>query len=165
LRTVVTNFSAYLDTYLKTASKGSILAEQSQTDNRWRVHCTKCKHTYTFNQGVDGTELDHGLQEFVKNHVLEHKKTAKAMYNNSNACTWSFTYTSSYPTVIGGSDIAKPFYAKPKTKIEKDMEIEELKDELERKKAKNRKKEKKEEKKKEESTLIPIPQPTGRKFR
>lgn len=59
---------AYLEQYVKTATKGKVKVEYALHVCRVRLVCTECQMTLTASEPT-GTELDYGIQEFVKLHA------------------------------------------------------------------------------------------------
>src|SRR5713226_1273145 len=71
-------FHPYFDQLLKTATKGNVVAVYAIHQSRMRLECSVCESQLTVSE-PEGTELDYGVQEFIKihAHVGGHKDKPK----------------------------------------------------------------------------------------
>jgi hypothetical protein len=60
---------AYMEQWLKTATKGNVRFTMAFLTNRMHLHCDKCNVGMTCEKPADSTTIDYAVQEYVKLHA------------------------------------------------------------------------------------------------
>jgi hypothetical protein len=94
-----TSVHAYLEQFVKIATKGKVRIEYALHVQRMRLECTVCGMTLTAAE-PEGTTVDYGVQEFVKLHA--HTGGHKDMATDPTQWPVGKAMTADFKPVTGG---------------------------------------------------------------
>lgn len=71
----INSVHAYLETFVRTATKGNVVIDYALHVERMRLRCNLCQSQLTVSIPSADTDIDYPIQEFVKCHAHQHSKS------------------------------------------------------------------------------------------